>query len=132
MSRLRVYNRVGAGRPIRVVWALEEAGADYELVVMSTELEAPAMESRQRESNPEASAKAVARCADALAAVEGALSGTPPYFVGSRFSVADIVVGGVLGLVVRVGTIELSPKLTEYRESLAARPARQRAASKLG
>src|SRR5665213_2282184 len=37
MSRLRVYHRVRAGRPIRVVWALEEVGADYELVTMSAE-----------------------------------------------------------------------------------------------
>ena len=37
MSSLRVYHRVGAGRPIRVVWALEEVGADYELVTMSAE-----------------------------------------------------------------------------------------------
>lgn len=199
MSRLRVYHRVGAGRPIRVVWALEEVGADYELVILSaeegrspehrarhplgrvpvledeqgplfestalvfhvaelfpeagllpapatheravvegwsifamTELEAPAIESyRQREANPEASAKAIARCGDALAALEGALSGTPPYLVDSRFSAADIVVGGVLGVAVRVGGIELSPRITAYMESLRARPARQRASSKL-
>ncbi|MGO9890476.1 MAG: hypothetical protein ACLP0L_21610 [Solirubrobacteraceae bacterium] len=31
MSKLRVYHRIGAGRPIRVVWSLEEVGADYEL-----------------------------------------------------------------------------------------------------
>ena len=37
MSRLRVYHRAGAGRPIRVVWALEEAGADYELVTLTAE-----------------------------------------------------------------------------------------------
>lgn len=199
MSRLRVYHRVGAGRPIRVVWALEEVGADYELVIMGaeegrsaehrarhplgrvpvledeqgplfestalvfyvaelypeagllpppatheravvqgwsifamTELEPPAIESyRQREANPQASAKAVMRCADALAVLEGALSGTPPYLVGSRFSVADIVVGGVLGAAVRVGTIELSPTITAYMDSLTARPARQRASSQL-
>jgi glutathione S-transferase len=200
VSRLRVYHRVGAGRPIRVVWALEEVGAEYELVTMSaeegrsaehrarhplgrvpvledeqgpmfestalvfhvaelypeagllpppathertvvqgwsifamTELEAPAIESyRQRETNPEASAKAAARCADAVAVLEGALPGTPPYLVGSRFSVADIVAGGVLGVAVRVGAIEPSPASAAYMESLAARPAWQRASSKLG
>lgn len=200
MSTLRVYHRVGAGRPIRVAWALEEVGADYELVTMSaeeghsaehrarhplgrvpvledeqgpmfestalvfhvaerypeagllpaagtheravvqgwsifamTELEAPAIESaRQREANAEASAKAAARCADAVAVLEGALSGTPPYIAGSRFSVADIVAGGVLGVAVRVGAIEPSPTCTAYIESLAARPAWQRASSKLG
>ena len=200
MSRLRVYHRVGAGRPIRVVWALEEVGADYELVTMSpeearsaehrarhplgrvpvledeqgpmiestalvfhvaelypdagllpppatheravvqgwsifamTELEAPAIESyRQRETNPEAAAKAAARCADAVAVLESALSGTPPYLVGSRFSVADIVAGGVLGVAVRVGAIDPSPTSAAYMESLGARPAWQRASAKLG
>lgn len=200
VSRLRVYNRDGAGRPIRVVWALEEVGADYELVTITaeegrsaahrarhplgrvpvledeqgpmfestalvfhvaehypeagllpppathertvvqgwsifamTELEAPAIESaRQREANPEASAKAAARCADAVAVLEGALSGTPPYLVGSRFSAADIVAGGVLGVAVRVGAIEPSTTSAGYMESLAARPAWQRASSKLG
>jgi glutathione S-transferase len=200
VSLLRVYHRVGAGRPIRVVWALEEVGADYELVTMSaeegrsdehrarhplgrvpvledeqgpmfestalvfhiaelyperellpppgtheravaqgwsifamTEIEAPAIESaRQREANPEASAKAATRCADAVAVFESALSGTPPYIVGSLFSVADIVAGGVLGVAVRVGAIEPSPRSAAYMESLAARPAWQRASSKLG
>ena len=200
VSSLRVYHRAGAGRPIRVVWALEEVGADYELVTMSaeeaggeehrvrhplgrvpvledeqgpmfestalvfhvaelypeagllpppatheravvqgwsifamTEIEAPAIESyRHREANPEASAKAAARCADGVAVLEGALSGTPPNLVGSRFSVADIVAGGVLGVAVRVGAIEPSPISAAYMESLAARPAWQRASSKLG
>jgi glutathione S-transferase len=98
-----------------------------------TELEAPAIESRrQREANPQASAKAAARCADAVAVLEGALSGTPPYLVGSQFSAADIVAGGVLGVAVRVGAIEPSPASAAYMESLAARPAWQRASSKLG
>ena len=199
MSSLRIYHRVGAGRPIRVVWALEEVGADYELVTMSaeqardaehlarhplgrvpvledkqgpmfestalvfhvaelypgaqllppagtheravvqgwsifamTELETPAIESyRHREANPEASAKAAARCADGVAALERALSGTPPYLVGSRFSVADIVAGGVLGVAVRVAAIEPSPVIAAYLESLSARPAWQQASSKL-
>jgi glutathione S-transferase len=199
MSRLRVYHRVGAGRPIRVVWALEEVGADYELVTMTaeeargaehrarhplgsvpvleddqgaliestalvfhvaelypnaglvpapatheravvqgwsifamTELEAPAIESyRQRKTNPEAAAKADARCADAAAALEDALSGTPPYIVGSRFTVADIVAGAVLDVAVRVGALAASPTTAAYLASLAARPARQRASAKL-
>jgi glutathione S-transferase len=197
---LRVYHRVGAGRPIRVVWALEEVGADYELVTISaeegrgaehrarhplgrvpvledeqgpmfestslvfhvaelypeagllpppatheravvqgwsifamTELEAPAIERyRQRETNPEASAKAAARCVEVVTVIEDALSGKPPYLVGSRFSVADIVAGGVLGVAVRVGAIEPSPAIAAYIESLRARPAWQRASSKLG
>jgi glutathione S-transferase len=98
-----------------------------------TELEAPAIESRrQREANPEAAAKAAARCADAVAVLDGALLGTPPYLACSRFSVADIVAGGVLGVAVRVGAIEPSRTSSAYMESLAARPAWQRASAKLG
>ena len=195
MSRLRVYHRVGAGRPIRVVWALEEVGADFELVTVSaeearsaehrarhplgrvpvledehgpmfestalvfhvaeiypeagllpppatheravvqgwsivamTEIEAPPIESyRQPDANPEAAANAAACCADAVAALEGALPGTPPYLVGACFSVADVIGGGVLG----VGAIAPSRTTSAYPESLAARPAWQRASSRL-
>ena len=198
MSGLRVYHRAGAGRPIRVVWALEEVGAEYEIVTMSaeeargdehrarhplgrvpvledeqgplfestalvfhvaelypeagllpapatheravvqgwsifamTEIEAPAIEfARQRETNPEVSAKAAARCAEAVAVLERMLSGT--FLIGSRFTVADIVVGGVLGVAVRVGAIEPSMTTSTYMESLAARPAWHRASTKLG
>jgi glutathione S-transferase len=111
----------------------ERAVAQSWSIFAMTELEAPAIESsRQREANPEASAKAAARCADAVAVLDSALSGTPPYLVGSRFSVADIVAGRVLGIAVRVGAIEPSPTTGAYMESLGARPAWQRAASKLG
>jgi glutathione S-transferase len=34
---LRVFHREHAGRPIRVVWTLEELGRPYELTIMSTE-----------------------------------------------------------------------------------------------
>jgi hypothetical protein len=47
VTKLRVYHRVRAGRPIRVVWALEEVGAEYELVAMSAE-EAGSAEHRAR------------------------------------------------------------------------------------
>jgi glutathione S-transferase len=33
----RAFDRVGAGRPIRLVWTLEEAGAEFELVTMTAE-----------------------------------------------------------------------------------------------
>lgn len=200
MSELRVYHRARAGRPIRVVWALEEVGADYELVTISpeegrapehlarhplgrvpvledeqgplfestallfhvaelypeagllppaatheravvqgwsifamTELEPPAIEYfRHRESNPEVAARASTRCADAVAALEGALSGTPPFLVGSNLTVADIVAGSVLGIAARIGAIELTPTGAAYWESLTARPAWQRASAKLG
>jgi glutathione S-transferase len=34
---LRLHHREKAGRPARVRWALEEAGADYEFAVMTQE-----------------------------------------------------------------------------------------------
>jgi glutathione S-transferase len=34
---MRVYHRPGAGRPIRALWALEEAGIPYELEIVSKE-----------------------------------------------------------------------------------------------
>ena len=98
-----------------------------------TELEAPAIESRRhREEYPDAAAKAAARCEDSLSVLERALAGTPPTLAGARFSVADIVAGGVLGVAVRVGAIEPSHTITAYMESLSARPAWQRASAKLG
>jgi glutathione S-transferase len=34
---LTLYHRPGAGRPIRVAWALEEAGAEYDVVLITPE-----------------------------------------------------------------------------------------------
>jgi glutathione S-transferase len=34
---MRVYHRERAGRPMRIIWTLEEAGAPYELTVMTRE-----------------------------------------------------------------------------------------------
>ena len=34
---IRVFHRERAGRPLRIVWTLEELGEPYELVVMSRE-----------------------------------------------------------------------------------------------
>jgi glutathione S-transferase len=44
---MRVYHRERAGRPLRVIWILEEAGAPYELTVMTRE-EGGAEEHRRR------------------------------------------------------------------------------------
>ncbi len=197
---LTVYHRPKAGRPIRVVWALEEAGADYDLVVITpeegkspehlarqplgrvpalvddegplfestalclhigelypesgllapdgsheraliqqwsifsmTEIEPPAIESmRTREADPERSAKAAARAATAAAAIDAALSGSPPRLVGDRLTIADIVAGSVLRLVARREVIEPSPLMAEYLSSLAERPAHARALARLG
>src|SRR3954469_21207919 len=44
---MRVYHRQNAGRPIRVLWALEEAGLPYELTILTPE-ESKAPEHRDR------------------------------------------------------------------------------------
>src|ERR1019366_3742256 len=44
---MRIYHRRGAGRPIRIVWTLEELGVSYDLVTLTSE-EAAAGEHRLR------------------------------------------------------------------------------------
>jgi glutathione S-transferase len=44
---MRIYHRRGAGRPIRIVWTLEELGVSYDLVTLTSE-EAAAGEHRSR------------------------------------------------------------------------------------
>jgi glutathione S-transferase len=197
---LTVYHRPGAGRPIRVVWALEEAGADYEVVTITpeegkspdhlarqplgrvpaiddgegplfestalclhigelypeaglvgaegsheraliqqwaifamTEIEPAAIEAmRAREADHERAAKAAARAGKAVAAIERSLAGEPPYLVGGRLTIADIVAGSVVGLLLSRDMFERPPLLTEYVETLGARPAHARAVAKLG
>jgi glutathione S-transferase len=70
--------------------------------------------------------RATARFVAAAGAAEGAL-GDDDYLVGNTFSVADIVVGSVLGFA-RTGELtELPGGLVAYVDRLEARPARQRA-----
>jgi glutathione S-transferase len=196
---LTVYHRPGAGRPIRVVWALEEAGAEYEVVTITpeegkspdhlarqplgrvpaiddgegplfestalclhvgelypeaglvgaegsheraliqqwaifamTEIEPAAIEAmRAREVDPERAAKAAARAGKAVAAIERSLAGEPPYLVGGRLTIADIVAGSVVGLLLSRELFEPTPLLTEYASALTARPAHARALARL-
>ena len=58
--------------------------------------------------------------------LEAALDGGD-YLVGDRFSVADVVVGGVLTFARMAEITELSPGIVPYVDDLEARPARQRA-----
>ena len=46
---MRVYHRPGAGRPLRALWALEEAGITYDLELVSGEGESAA---RHRDRHP--------------------------------------------------------------------------------
>jgi glutathione S-transferase len=188
----RLYHREGAGRPRRVRWALEEAGAPYDLVVMTQEEgqgeeharrhplgRVPVLETEdgtlfesaalclqvadlhpeadlipppgsfergqvyqwsifamseleptlirahlaRRESDTDAQAKADARLDKTFAAVENALEGRD-YIVG-RFTVADVVLGGVLESARRFEILPSSPNILAYLARLDARPAKQ-------
>jgi glutathione S-transferase len=190
----RLYHREGAGRPRRVRWAFEEAGAPYDLVVMTQEEgkseeharrhplgRVPVLETEEgllfesaalclhvadlnpqaelipppgtfergqvyqwsifamselepaliraylakRDSDTEAQAKADARLDKAFAAVAGALDGRD-YIVG-RFTIADVVLGGVLESARRFDLLPSEPNILAYVERLDARPAKQRA-----
>ena len=193
----RLYQRQGAGRPPRVRWALEEAGASYEYVVMDdAEGNGPAHAERHplgrvpvleteagllfesaalclhiADSNPdanliaplgtreraqtyqwvffamteleqamlrilaarhkddvEAAASGERRMAKTAAALEQALDGNE-FIVGGRFTIADIVLGGVLESARKYGTFPDSPVLLAYLERLDERPAKQLAYS---
>ena len=70
--------------------------------------------------------RAAARFAAAAGVVESAL-GDDHYLVGNSFSVADIVVGSVLGFARGGELTELPAGVVPYVDRLEARPARQRA-----
>ena len=191
----RLYQREGAGRPVRVRWALEEAGAPYDYIVMDLETgrgeeharrhplgRVPALETddgtlfesaalclhiadlnpqaglipatgthergevyqwaffamtelepamvrtivTRRGSDPDETAKAEARlrkAADVLADVLAARG----YLVGDRFTIADVVVGGVLESARQYDVLPDSSTVRSYLERLDSRPAKKRA-----
>jgi glutathione S-transferase len=192
---LRLYHREGAGRPARVRWALEEAGAPYDFVVMDSEtgrgeeharrhplgrvpvletddgtlFESAALCLHIADSYPEAglipptgthergevyqwaffamtelepamvraivtrrgsdvdeTAKAEERLDRVGNVLADALDQTD-YLVGNRFTIADVVVGGVLGSARTYDVMPDSPVLHSYLDRLDGRPARQRA-----
>lgn len=99
-----------------------------------TELEAPGIEvMRTREDNPELAEKATARVVKAVGSIEQALAGSPPRLVGDQLTVADIIAGSVLSMVTRrLEVVPATGVVDEYVSSLAERPARLRAAERLG
>jgi glutathione S-transferase len=191
----RLYHREGAGRPARVRWALEEADAPYDFVVMDAETghgeeharrhplgRVPALETDDgtlfesaalclhiADLYPEAGlipatgthergevyqwvlfamteleaamlrtivtrrgtdADQTAQAEERLARVGTVLAdvlGQTDYLVGNRFTIADVVVGGVLGSARKYDVLPDSPALHAYRDRLDGRPARQRA-----
>ncbi|CAB4920754.1 unannotated protein [freshwater metagenome] len=199
LPAMRIFHREKAGRPIRALWTLEEAGVDYELVVMTaeeaagdehrarhprgkvpvletggetvfestalclhaadlsadarllgepgsteralvyqwlffamTEIEPPLIEAaRTRESHPELAAKAVKKAQGNIDAVAANL-GDRDFLVGDSFTVADIVMSEVLGIVPRFELGELTGALPAYVERMGQRPARVRAEARIG
>jgi glutathione S-transferase len=63
---------------------------------------------------------------EAVARVEGAVA-RGPWLLGSHFSAADVMVGGMLGWVVAWGMLAPPPNLARYLAALDSRPARQSA-----
>jgi glutathione S-transferase len=191
----RLYHREGAGRPPRVRWALEEADAPYDFIVMDSETgrgeehtrrhplgRVPALETddgtlfesaalclhiadlhpqaglipatgthergevyqwaffamtelepamvrtivTRRGSDPDETAKAEERLNKAATVLVDVLDGRA-YLVGDRFTIADVVVGGVLTSARDYDVMPDSPMLRSYVERLDSRPAKQRA-----
>jgi glutathione S-transferase len=191
----RLYHREGAGRPPRVRWALEEVGAPYDWVAMSTEegkgeehakrhplVRVPVLETDEgflfesaglclhvADSHPDAGLipdpgtferaqiyqwaffamtelepamiraflarrgddasaveRAEGRLAKAFRALVDALDGRD-YLVADRFTIADVVAGGVLDSARHYELLPDLPELRAYLDRLDQRPAKQRA-----
>jgi glutathione S-transferase len=96
------------------------------------ELEAPLVDAARQvwktSGEPDAAIveAAIGRFENGVAVVEAALAGRD-YLVGNSFSVADIVVCGVLTFARMSELAELPPGIVPYVDRLEARPARQRA-----
>jgi glutathione S-transferase len=80
----------------------------------------------RRGTDAEATAKAEARLAKAGRVLDGALDGHA-YIVGDSFTIADVVLGGVLHSARKYELLPDSANVVGYLERLDARPAKQRA-----
>ena len=78
------------------------------------------------ESDPKGAEAARESLLEAADVLEKALEGHD-YLVDDRFTVADVLVSGVLGAVRRLGVAELPSRLNAYLDAMDARPAKQRA-----
>ena len=65
---------------------------------------------------------------EALARVEAALA-IGPWLLGSRFTAADVIVGGLVAFMKQFGMLQPGPNVARYVAAIEARPARQRAYS---
>jgi glutathione S-transferase len=91
-----------------------------------TELEAAIIQVYRPPTGADASARAAAdeRLEQTLAVLEAALEGRS-YLVGDAFTVADVLVGSLLGHARRADLLPGSRNVTSYFERLEMRPARQ-------
>jgi glutathione S-transferase len=80
----------------------------------------------RRGSDADETAKAEERLKKAADALADVLDGRA-YLVGDRFTIADVVVGGVLDTARHYDLMSDSPTLHSYLEGLDSRPAKQRA-----
>jgi glutathione S-transferase len=192
---IRLHHRDKAGRPLRVRWALEEAGAAYDFAVMTQEEgegdehkrrhplgRVPVLETEdgflfesaalclqvadlypdanlipppgtyerglvyqwtvwamselepaiiraymaQQADDADRAKSTQERLTKLFAALEQALDGHD-FVTGDDFTIADVVVGGVLVAAQRRELMPDSPNVNAYLERLNARPAKQRA-----
>jgi glutathione S-transferase len=100
----------------------------YQWVLFSMlEVESPIIDIfRAGDDRPDAVADAKQRCRVAAGVVEEALA-DGVHLVGSRFSVADLVCGGVLAFAKSQGLVDGMPRIAAFLDGIEARPARQRA-----
>jgi glutathione S-transferase len=111
--------------------SLERALAYQWIFFAMTEIEPPAITAMRAraggEGENESALRAVGRGVDA---VETALADRD-HILGESFSVADIVVSEVTKMTGRLGVGEPGPNLLAYFERVAARPARDRAVTRI-
>ena len=106
-----------------------ERGEVYQWAFFAmTELEAAMLRAivTRRGSDADETAKAEERLNRVCAVLADALA-TTDYLVGNRFTIADVVAGGVLGSARKYDVLPDSPVLRSYLERLDGRPAHQRA-----
>ena len=64
---------------------------------------------------------------EAMLSALSAAIGSGPWLLGETFTMADVIFGGTVAYMLRVGMLEPRPEFTSYAERLAARPARKAA-----
>ena len=105
-----------------------DRGLVYQWVLFGmTEIETPGGDAfRFRETDPERAGTALERYRKAVKVIENTLDGHD-FLVADHFTVADLVIGSVLGGVRRLQLVDEFPNVARYLDRIEGRPARQRA-----